>query len=95
MFIVFAGLFSAAVVGISMTGSNLAILSQGSCFILPVIAVLWVRVRKESKTKARKKVRPISFSFLSCITCLYPSSDTRERLLKSQVRHVFQGMGGQ
>ncbi|KAI8605365.1 hypothetical protein EDD21DRAFT_363723 [Dissophora ornata] len=64
MCIIFAGLFTAAAVGISKTGSSLAIMSQGSCFILPVIVVLWIRIRKEVKAKARKKFKQQSQTLL-------------------------------
>ncbi|KAF9577202.1 hypothetical protein BGW38_007747, partial [Lunasporangiospora selenospora] len=53
--LVFSALFAASAVGISQTGSALSILGQGACFILPVIAILWIRVRKETKARARKK----------------------------------------
>ncbi|KAG0267592.1 hypothetical protein BG011_002900 [Mortierella polycephala] len=57
MLLVFASLFATAAVGITRSGSSLSIMSQGACFILPVIAVLWVRIRKEAKSKARKKFK--------------------------------------
>ncbi|KAI7819415.1 hypothetical protein BC939DRAFT_264082 [Gamsiella multidivaricata] len=56
MFIVFVGLFTTAAIGISKTGTALSIMSQGACFVLPIIAVLWIRIRKETKARARKKV---------------------------------------
>ncbi|KAG0215958.1 hypothetical protein BGX28_007184 [Mortierella sp. GBA30] len=57
VFIIFTALFTTAAIGITRSGSGLAIMGQGACFILPVIAVLWIRVRKETKTKARKKFK--------------------------------------
>ncbi|KAF9184078.1 hypothetical protein BGZ51_003580 [Haplosporangium sp. Z 767] len=57
MLLVFGSLFATAAVGITRNGSGLSIMSQGACFILPVIAVLWIRVRKEAKSKARKKFK--------------------------------------
>lgn len=56
MIFVFAGLAATAAIGMSQRGTALSIMGQGSCFILPVIAVLWIRIRKETKARSRKKV---------------------------------------
>ncbi|KAF8983830.1 hypothetical protein BGZ46_009398 [Entomortierella lignicola] len=50
-------LFSAAVVGISLSSSSTSIMGQLACFVLPIFAVLWIRIRKETKTRARKKFK--------------------------------------
>ncbi|KAG0222760.1 hypothetical protein BGX31_008898 [Mortierella sp. GBA43] len=68
MFFVFSGLLATAIVGISMTGTGLSIMSQGACFVLPIIAVIWIRVRKESKAKARKKFKQRSQKLLRAWT---------------------------
>ncbi|KAI1317535.1 hypothetical protein EDD11_008229 [Mortierella claussenii] len=65
--IIFVGLFTTAAVGIK-SGSGLAIMSQGACFILPIIAILWIRVRKETKAKARKKFKQRSQKLLRAWT---------------------------
>ncbi|KAF9400248.1 hypothetical protein BGX21_004672 [Mortierella sp. AD011] len=54
MFFVFACLLAGAALGVSMN-SSLSIMGQGACFILPIIAVLWIRIRKETTARARKK----------------------------------------
>ncbi|KAF9950066.1 hypothetical protein BGZ72_008222 [Mortierella alpina] len=64
VFIIFSALFATAAVGITRSGSGLAIMGQGACFILPVLAVLWIRVRKETKAKARKKFKQRSQKLL-------------------------------
>lgn len=76
MVFVFAGLAATAAIGMSQKGSALSIMGQGSCFILPVIVVLWIRIRKETKTRSRKKVhrrifsRIIEFASRLCDTLL-------------------------
>ncbi|KAF9897938.1 hypothetical protein BX616_004738, partial [Lobosporangium transversale] len=56
MSIVFTVLFAGTAVGLGR-GSNLAIMSQAACFILPIVALLWLRVRKEMKARARKRFK--------------------------------------
>ncbi|KAF9907719.1 hypothetical protein EC991_010666 [Linnemannia zychae] len=35
--------------------SNLAIMGQGICFLLPIVIVVWIKVRKETKARARRR----------------------------------------
>ncbi|KAG0019052.1 hypothetical protein BGZ81_009951 [Podila clonocystis] len=68
MVLVFAGLAATAAIGMSQKGSVLSIMGQGSCFILPVIAVLWIRIRKETKARSRKKFKHRSQKLLRAWT---------------------------
>ncbi|KAF9131242.1 hypothetical protein BGX30_013191 [Mortierella sp. GBA39] len=50
----FLGLTGAAGYALSKIGSsNLAIMGQGICFLLPIVIVVWVKVRKDTKARAR------------------------------------------
>ncbi|KAF9153393.1 hypothetical protein BG015_003512 [Linnemannia schmuckeri] len=50
----FLSLSGAAGYALSKIGSsNLAIMGQGICFLLPIIIIVWVKVRKETKARAR------------------------------------------
>ncbi|KAG0070283.1 hypothetical protein BGZ89_000977 [Linnemannia elongata] len=56
--LVFLGLASIAGYALSKIGSsNLAIMGQGICFLLPIVIVVWVKVRKESKARARRRFK--------------------------------------
>ncbi|KAF9303678.1 hypothetical protein BGZ74_003272, partial [Mortierella antarctica] len=68
MIFVFAGLAATAAIGMSQRGTALSIMGQGSCFILPVIAVLWIRIRKETKARSRKKFKHRSQKLLRAWT---------------------------
>ncbi|KAG0089014.1 hypothetical protein BGZ93_000941 [Podila epicladia] len=68
MVLVFAGLAATAAIGMSQKSSALSIMGQGSCFILPVIAVLWIRIRKETKARSRKKFKHRSQKLLRAWT---------------------------
>lgn len=56
MVFVFGGLIVTAAVGMARNGSGLAVMGQVACFVIPVLAILWIRVRKEAKARARKQV---------------------------------------
>ncbi|KAF9576562.1 hypothetical protein BGW38_008136, partial [Lunasporangiospora selenospora] len=64
IFFLICSVIAAAVFGISNVGSNLAIMGQGACFLLPIIIVVWIKVRRTSKTKARRKFRQQSQKLL-------------------------------
>ena len=51
-----AAVLSASVAGIVQTGTNFAVVGQGGCFLLPITIVLWAKIRKETKARARKRV---------------------------------------
>ncbi|KAF9382430.1 hypothetical protein CPC16_009357 [Podila verticillata] len=68
MILVFVGLAATAAIGMSQKGSALSIMGQGSCFILPVIVVLWIRIRKETKARSRKKFKHRSQKLLRAWT---------------------------
>ncbi|KAH7055104.1 hypothetical protein BKA57DRAFT_532793 [Linnemannia elongata] len=56
--LVFLGLAGIAGYALSKIGSsNLAIMGQGICFLLPIVIVVWVKVRKESKARARRRFK--------------------------------------
>ncbi|KAI1308175.1 hypothetical protein EDD11_004330 [Mortierella claussenii] len=48
-----AGVAAAATIGIMHTGTNLAIMGQGACFLLPVIIVVWVKFKHQSQKLLR------------------------------------------
>ncbi|KAG0038863.1 hypothetical protein BGZ82_010579 [Podila clonocystis] len=55
-FLVLAGITAAVTWGISKSGHNLGTMAQGACFILPILIVIWIKIRKETKARARKRV---------------------------------------
>ncbi|GJJ74439.1 hypothetical protein EMPS_06797 [Entomortierella parvispora] len=57
MGLVLIALTATAVIGIMQSGSNLSILGKGACFILPVLIVVWYKIRKEINEIALKKFR--------------------------------------
>ncbi|KAG0319670.1 hypothetical protein BG000_003810 [Podila horticola] len=82
MVFVFAGLAATAAIGMSQKGSALSIMGQGSCFILPVIVVLWIRIRKETKTRSRKKFKHRSQKLLRAWT----AQDTETHAIQWKLR---------
>ncbi|KAG0084291.1 hypothetical protein BGZ92_010011 [Podila epicladia] len=56
-FLVLAGITASVAWGITKSGHNLGTMAQGACFILPVLIVIWVKIRKETKARARKRFK--------------------------------------
>ncbi|KAG0308417.1 hypothetical protein BGZ98_008037 [Dissophora globulifera] len=80
--VILSGLFALALVGISKSGSGLALLSQGACFVLPIIAVLWIRIRKESVSKAEKRFKKKSQNLLR----VWTEQDSATHAIQWQLR---------
>ncbi|KAF9911922.1 hypothetical protein EC991_001828 [Linnemannia zychae] len=55
MVFIFAAMIITAAVGMAKNGSGLAVVGQVACFVVPILAILWIRIRKESKARARKR----------------------------------------
>jgi len=55
-------------------GTNLAIMGQGACFVLPVLVVVWYKIRKEINEIAIKKV-----TMASLLTPFYFNATKRTR----------------
>ncbi|GJJ72878.1 hypothetical protein EMPS_05236 [Entomortierella parvispora] len=69
--VLFSCLFVAAAVGVARAGRSSApslsafqIMAQSACFILPVLIILWIRLRKDSNVKARKLFKRRSLKLL-------------------------------
>lgn len=56
MVFIFGALIVTAAVGMARNESGLAVMGQVACFVIPILAILWIRVRKEGKARARKQV---------------------------------------
>ncbi|KAG0046360.1 hypothetical protein BGZ83_008460 [Gryganskiella cystojenkinii] len=65
--LVFIAITAAATIGIIHAGTNLAIMGQGACFVLPVIVIVWYKIRKETKAIARRKVKDNAGGHMSAI----------------------------
>ncbi|KAF9106387.1 hypothetical protein BGX29_009680 [Mortierella sp. GBA35] len=79
----FIGLATAAGYALSKIGSsNLAIMGQGICFILPIILVVWVKVRKETKARARRRFKHQSQRVLRTWT----AQDTQSHAMQWKIR---------
>ncbi|KAI7823226.1 hypothetical protein BC939DRAFT_452180 [Gamsiella multidivaricata] len=63
-----AGVIVAAVTGIMHKGTNLAVMGQGACFLLPVIIVIWVKVRTETNARSRRRFKHRSQKLLRAWT---------------------------
>ncbi|KAF9092208.1 hypothetical protein BGX29_010567 [Mortierella sp. GBA35] len=64
MIFVFASLICTAAVGMARNSSGLAVMGQVACFVIPILAILWIRIRKESKARARKQFKRRSIKLL-------------------------------
>ncbi|KAF9428177.1 hypothetical protein BGZ94_003183 [Podila epigama] len=82
MAVVFLGLAATAAVGMAQKGSALSIMAQGACFVLPVIAVLWIRIRKETKTRSRRKFKHRSQKLLR----VWTNQDTETHAIQWKLR---------
>ncbi|KAF9351909.1 hypothetical protein BGX26_010162 [Mortierella sp. AD094] len=51
------GLIPAAVIGISRSGTNVSILGQGACFLLPILVIIWIKIRSGIEARARRKFK--------------------------------------
>ncbi|KAF9394746.1 hypothetical protein CPC16_010396 [Podila verticillata] len=56
-FFALAGITAAVTWGITTSGHNLGTMAQGACFVIPILIVIWVKVRKETKARARKRFK--------------------------------------
>ncbi|KAF9309840.1 hypothetical protein BG003_009220 [Podila horticola] len=56
-FLVLAGITAAVTWGITKSGHNLGTMAQGACFILPILILIWIKIRKETKARARKRFK--------------------------------------
>ncbi|KAF9133261.1 hypothetical protein BGW39_010179 [Mortierella sp. 14UC] len=64
MVFIFAAMIVTAAVGMAKNGSGLAVMGQVACFVVPILAILWIRIRKESKARARKQFKRRSIKLL-------------------------------
>ncbi|KAG0052623.1 hypothetical protein BGZ83_002339 [Gryganskiella cystojenkinii] len=84
---IFTGLFVAAAVGIARSGRSSSppgfqIMGQTACFILPVLVILWIRLRKDSSAKARKHFKRRSQKLLRTWT----AQDTVTHAIQWKIR---------
>ncbi|KAF9379650.1 hypothetical protein CPB97_008845 [Podila verticillata] len=56
-FFVLAGITAVVTWGITKSGHNLGTMAQGACFVIPILIVIWVKIRKETKARARKRFK--------------------------------------
>ncbi|KAF9537411.1 hypothetical protein EC957_008301 [Mortierella hygrophila] len=79
----FLGLTGAAGYALSKIGSsNLAILGQGICFLLPIAIVVWVKVRKDTKARARRRFKHQSQKVLR----VWTTQDTQSNAMQWKIR---------
>ncbi|KAF9140292.1 hypothetical protein BGX30_006736, partial [Mortierella sp. GBA39] len=64
MVFIFGALIVTAAVGMARNQAGLAVMGQVACFVIPVLAILWIRVRKEGKARARKQFKRRSIKLL-------------------------------
>ncbi|KAK3839301.1 MAG: hypothetical protein JOS17DRAFT_178715 [Linnemannia elongata] len=64
MVFIFGALIVTAAVGMARNESGLAVMGQVACFVIPILAILWIRVRKEGKARARKQFKKRSIKLL-------------------------------
>ena len=89
-FIFFGCLFVAAAMGIARGGqsgapSGFQIMGQSACFILPVLVILWIRLRKDSSAKARKHVCAGQRTF----SAENPTAKKKKKKRELKTFHVF------
>ncbi|KAF9941097.1 hypothetical protein BGZ67_005956 [Mortierella alpina] len=77
-----AAILSASVVGIVQTGTNYSVVGQGGCFLLPIMIVIWAKIRKETKARACKKFRHQSQKLLRAWT----AQDTESHAMQWKLR---------
>ncbi|KAF9335177.1 hypothetical protein BG006_000704 [Podila minutissima] len=56
-FLVLAAITATVTWAITKSGHNLGTMAQGACFILPILIAIWVKIRKETKARARKRFK--------------------------------------
>ncbi|KAK3848225.1 MAG: hypothetical protein J3R72DRAFT_518906 [Linnemannia gamsii] len=61
---IFATMIVIASVGMARNVNGLAVMGQVACFVIPILAILWIRIRKESKARARKQFKRRSIKLL-------------------------------
>ncbi|KAF9340009.1 hypothetical protein BGZ91_003885 [Linnemannia elongata] len=64
MVLIFGALIVTAAVGMARNQTGLAVMGQVACFVIPILAILWIRVRKEGKARARKQFKKQSIKLL-------------------------------
>ncbi|KAF9120752.1 hypothetical protein BGW39_011118 [Mortierella sp. 14UC] len=82
LFFVLALTGAAAYALSKIRSSNLAIMGQGICFILPIIIIVWVKVRKETKARARRRFKHQSQKLLRAWT----AQDTQSHAMQWKIR---------
>ncbi|KAF9432727.1 hypothetical protein BGZ76_010396 [Entomortierella beljakovae] len=78
-----AGLATAAAIGISYTGTNMSILGQGGCFLLPIIIIIWIKVRSGVNARARRKFKHQSLKLLRA----WSAEDAEAYAIQWKLRH--------
>ncbi|KAF9931350.1 hypothetical protein FBU30_010385 [Linnemannia zychae] len=98
---ILAALTGAAGYGLSKIGSsNLAIMGQGICFLLPIAVIIWVKIRRETKARACRRFKHTSQKVLRTWTAqdmqshamqwkirLRPKSVARPWIIQSRHNH--------
>ncbi|KAG0015267.1 hypothetical protein BGZ81_011780, partial [Podila clonocystis] len=81
-FLVLAGITAAVTWGITKSGHNLGTMAQGACFILPILIVIWIKIRKETKARARKRFKHRSQKLLR----LWTNEDVASHAIQWKLR---------